>query len=177
MTSTIIHIIQYCCYYKYCTTVYCYKNSIILTKHGYSHDRVGTCSSSTDPSRRPREPSKASSWKLRYVQPPRRVRGGALEAPRSLLEDTLREGFAEPSRRLREGFAKAPRAPSIENDSSDDDKPPPNYYCFRLCRTVSPVPFNYITDKNCLFALLYADKSTFLFFTPQLAHLRLEPTA
>ena len=46
---------------------------------------------------RPREPSKASSWSLRYVQPPQRVRGGALEAPRSLLEDTLREGFAEPS--------------------------------------------------------------------------------
>ena len=48
---------------------------------------------------RPREPSKASSWSLRYVQPPRRVRkpprrvrGGALETPRSLLEDTLREG-------------------------------------------------------------------------------------
>ena len=79
---------------------------------------------------RPREPSKASSWSLRYVQPPRRVRkpprrvrkpprrvsGGALEAPRSLLEDTLREGFA-----------KAPRAPPFGNVSSDDnDKPPPN---------------------------------------------------
>ena len=113
----------------YC--LYCSKNSIILTKHDYSHDRVGTCSSSTDPSRRPREPSKASSWNLRSVQPPRRVRkpprrvrGGALEAPRSLLEDTLREGFAEPSWRLREGFAKAPRAPPFGNDSSDNDKPP-----------------------------------------------------
>ena len=100
--------------------LYCSKNSIILTKHDYSHDRVGTCSSSTDPSRRPREPSKASSWSLRYVQPPRRVRkpprrvrGGALEASRSLLEDTLREGFA-----------KAPRAPPFGNDSSDNDKPP-----------------------------------------------------
>ena len=122
MTSTIIHIIQY-----YCTTtnnalhtVYCSKNSIILTKHDYSHDRVGTCSSSTDPSRRPREPSKASSWSLRYVQsprrvrkPPRSVRGGALEAPRSLFEYTLRGGFA-----------KAPRAPPFGNDSSDIDKPP-----------------------------------------------------
>ena len=100
MTSTIIHIIQSTTVLlqimHYC--LYCSKNSIILTKHDYSHDRVGTCSSSsTDPSRRPREPSKASSWNLRYVQPPRRVRGGALEAPRSLLEDTLREGFAEPS--------------------------------------------------------------------------------
>ena len=47
------------------------------------------------------------------MHPPRRVRGGALEAPRSLLEDTLREGFA-----------KAPRAPSFGNDSSDNDKPP-----------------------------------------------------
>ena len=88
----------------YC--LYCSKNSIILTKHDYSHGRVGTCSSSTDPSRRPREPSKASLWNHRYVQPPRRVRkpprrvrGGALEAPRSLLEDTLREGFAKASRR------------------------------------------------------------------------------
>ena len=80
-------------------------NSTILTKHDYRHHRVGTCSSSADPSRRPREPSKASSWSLRYnMQPPRRVRGGALEAPRSLLEDTLREDFAGPSRRLREGW-------------------------------------------------------------------------
>ena len=111
-TTVLLQIMHYC--------LYCSKNSIILTKHDYSHDRVGTCSSSTDPSRRPREPSKASSWNLRYVQPPRsvrkpprRVRGGALEAPRSLLEDTLREGFA-----------KAPRAPSFGNDSSDNDKPP-----------------------------------------------------
>ena len=80
------------------------KNSTILTKHDYRHHRVGTCSSSTDPSRRPREPSKASLWSLRYMQPPRRVRkpprrvrGGALEAPRSLLEDTLREGFVKAS--------------------------------------------------------------------------------
>ena len=50
------------------------------------------------------------------MQPPRRVRGCALEAPRSLLEDTLREGFA-----------KAPRAPSFGNDSSDNDKPPLSY--------------------------------------------------
>ena len=82
------------------------KNSVILTKHDYRHHRVGTCSSSTNPSRRPREPSKASSWSLRYMQPPQRVRGGALEAPRSLLEDTPREGFAEPSLRLREAFVK-----------------------------------------------------------------------
>ena len=89
------------------------RNSIILTKHDYRHHRVGTCSSSTNPSRRPREPSKASSWSLRYMHPPRRVRkppqrvrGGALEVPRSLLEDTLREGFSEPSWRLREGFVK-----------------------------------------------------------------------
>ena len=34
---------------------------------------------------------------IEMQKPPRRVRGGALEAPRSLLEDTLREGFAEPS--------------------------------------------------------------------------------
>ena len=110
MTFTIIHIIQY-----YCTTannallstVLKTVPGIILTKHDdYSHDRLGTCGSSTDPSRRPREPSKASSLSLRYVQPPRRVRkpprrvrGGALEAPRSLLEDPLREGFAKASRR------------------------------------------------------------------------------
>ena len=49
----------------------------------------------------------------RVRKPPRRVRGGALEAPRSLLEDTLREGFV-----------KAPRAPPFGNDSSDNDKPP-----------------------------------------------------
>ena len=35
----------------------------------------------------------------RVRKPPRRVRGGALEAPRRLLEDTLREGFAKASRR------------------------------------------------------------------------------
>ena len=53
----------------------------------------------------------------RVREPPRRVRGGALEAPRSLLEDTLREGFA-----------KAPRAPPFGNDSSDNDKPPKVHY-------------------------------------------------
>ena len=71
------------------------------------------------------------------MNPPRRLRGtfgmcnlregfvnlheglpGALEAPRSLLEDTLREGFA-----------KAPRAPSFGNDSSDSDKPPGGLLC------------------------------------------------
>ena len=54
----------------------------------------------------------------RVRKPPRRVRGGALEAPRSLLEDTLREAFAKAPR--------APRAPPFGNDSSDNDKPPKN---------------------------------------------------
>ena len=58
---------------------------------------------------------------LRVRKPSRRVRGGALEAPRSPLEDTLREGFA-----------KAPRAPPFGNDSSDNDKPPNVMTCFRF---------------------------------------------
>ena len=74
------------------------QNSIILTLHDYKHHRVGSPrSSSTDPSRRLRESSKAFSLSLQCMEPPRRVCGGALQASRSLLEDTIREGFVEPS--------------------------------------------------------------------------------
>ena len=47
---------------------------------------------------------------------------------------------------------------------------PPNYYCFPLCRTVTSVLFNYMTDKNSLFFLLYADTSI-LFYEHLNSHL------
>ena len=37
--------------------------------------------------------------------------------------------------------------------------------------------FNYITDKNSLFSLFYAETNICFFLTPQLAHLRLKTTA
>ena len=101
-------------YYTHNTVLlyYCSKSSIILTKHDYSHDRVGTCSSYTGPLWRPREPSKASAFGIR-----------------NLREEfvNLREGFVETPWRLREAFsktrsAKALVAPSFGDDSSDNDK-------------------------------------------------------
>ena len=46
---------------------------------------------------------------------------------------------------------------------------PPNYYCFRLCRTNTSARFNNIAYKNCLVTVLYAETSILFRFTPQLA--------
>ena len=40
------------------------------------------------------------------MQPPRRVRGDALEASQRLLEEMLPKGFVEPSLRLRESLTE-----------------------------------------------------------------------
>ena len=47
---------------------------------------------------------------------------------------------------------------------------PPNYYCFRLCRTSTYALFNNITYKNCLVTVLYAETSILFYFTPH-SHL------
>ena len=63
------------------------KTSIILTQHDYKHHGVGSPrSSSTDPSRRLREPSEAPSLSLQCMEPPRRVCGGALQASRRVTD-------------------------------------------------------------------------------------------
>ena len=108
--------------HNYC--LYCSKNSIILTKHDYSHDHIHAVHPRT----------------LRggLVNPPRRLRGtfgmcnlregfvnlreGFVVAPWRLREAFSKTRSAKASRGPLEGFAKAPRAPSFGNDSSDSPR-------------------------------------------------------
>ena len=99
------------------------QNSIVLTQHDFKHHRFGTPrNSSTDPLRRLGEASKARSLSLQCMESPRRVRkaprkvrGDALEASRSLLEETLREGFVKASPRVADSLSndRPPLFPSL----------------------------------------------------------------
>ena len=93
------------------------QQNIILTKPDYKHHRVGTPRSSyKDPSRGGFVNPPRRLCLQQCMEPPRRVHGGAFQAPRILLDDTLRKV----SRSLLEAFVKPSRrvADSLNNDTS-----------------------------------------------------------
>ena len=94
------------------------QQNIILTQHDYKHHSLGTPrSSSTDPSTRLREPSKAPSLSLQCAW---NLHEGFAEAPYRLHEATSKTRSAKTSRSLLEAFVKPSRrvAGSLNNDKS-----------------------------------------------------------